>query len=283
MIARAAMMCALGVLAGCGGRESAQTAERDARKLDSISLRADSLLAIALQPATIDSSLFRIPFDSVLAPDTTAGAIADERSAGDVGRPDSSRGASPSSRRVAADTAIGAGQTSTLLNANPMSRRAQARGDSMARAAAQRVARETMSERSRADTVRGTVVLVGNAPAQSAMLKTPHASLITLSGMGSRGLRTLAGADIVARGVRVSPRNIVMTGYVVRQVNGKPVIDGRLVGPESGWSIAFTDGTGSRRIDPLPSALETMAGARIWMAMREGASAPSAYGVIQDR
>jgi hypothetical protein len=166
---------------------------------------------------------------------------------------------------------------------NPITRRAQARGDSLARASARAYA-GTLSREPRAggDSVRGTVTLVGNAPARHAVLKDAHGSIITLSGMATSGLAGLEGAEVVARGVRVTPRDVVVSGYLVRAVDGVPAWDGRLEESADGWALQLTDGSGRKRISAPSATLRALVGARVWISMRAG-NTPTAFGVVGRR
>ena len=161
-----------------------------------------------------------------------------------------------------------------------MSLRAQARGDSMARAIAQRLAGGSdLAGRSRGDSIRGVVTMLGAEPARQVVLRV-DGNNIALSGMATSGLARLAGTEIVVRGVKITPRDIVVSDYVVRASEGVPAWDGTL---DEGGSLRLTDGSGLKRLPSVPNALRSMVGARVWVAYREGSATAESYGVIGKR
>ena len=184
--------------------------------------------------------------------------------------------------RLAEPTAAGSGEGTLVVPGSDgpvgtdagteMSRRAQARGDSMARAIAAQMA-GTAGGRARADSVRGVLTLVGSEPARQVALKAGDQT-IALSGMATTGLSKLVGAEVVVHGVAVTPRDVVVNDYVVRASNGVPAYDGLL---EEGGTLRLTDGSGAKRV-PLPAELRGVAGARVWVAVKNGAAV--AGGVI---
>ena len=101
--------------------------------------------------------------------------------------------------------------------------------------------------------------------------------ILSLSGMATMGLGRLAGSEVVVRGVRVSPRDLVMTDYLVRAADGVPAFDG-VIQPDG--TLRLTDGSGTKRV-PLPVSMQELVGARVWVASKNGA--PVAYGLIQIR
>lgn len=158
-----------------------------------------------------------------------------------------------------------------------MSRRAQARGDSMARAiAAQLAATDASSDRARGDSVRGVLVWQGAEPARNVALKQ-GAQTVTLSGMATGGLGKLVGTEVTVRGVKVTPRDVVVSDFVVRAHEGVPALDGIV---ESDGSLRLTDGSGVRRV-VLPEPVREMTGARVWIAQRNGRT--TGYGLIVRR
>ncbi len=161
-----------------------------------------------------------------------------------------------------------------------MTRRAQARGESLARAAAAEVATrlETTVDRPAGDSLRGVIVLEGEAPLTRLLLKSPMASLpVALSGMATTELQRLEGLEVVARGVRVSPSYLVVNSFEVRASDGVPVIDGILSNDGGRWSVRLADGT-RRSVARVPLALQPYAGARVWIG--EGNAALSRHGLI---
>ena len=87
----------------------------------------------------------------------------------------------------------------------------------------------------------------------------------------------------MVRGVRTTPRDLVVADYVVRAMDGVPALDGRLAGGANGWWLDMSDGTGRRRLSSLPAALEGMEGARVWIVVGPGASPSRTHGVIGRR
>ena len=127
--------------------------------------------------------------------------------------------------------------------------------------------------------MRGVVMVTGQPPVRQPVLRNSAGTLITLSGMATAGLARLEGLEVVVRGVKVTPRDVVVSDYIVRTANGVPAWDGRLEQTGNGWSLQLTDGTGKKRVGTLPSALRSMSGSRVWISMHSG-GAPLAYGLI---
>jgi hypothetical protein len=158
-----------------------------------------------------------------------------------------------------------------------MSRRAQARGDSMARAFAARLTGgATGADRARGDSVRGLLVWRGEGATRSIVLRA-GTTVVALSGMATTGISKLAGSEIMVRGVRVTPRDFVVADYVVRASDGVPAFDGVVVDART---LRLTDGGTLKRV-PLPASLQGMIGSRVWVAVKEGA--PHAYGLVEAR
>ena len=243
-----ALLAVLASVAGCRGDDGTVTISGDVPGLDTLGFKGDSLFARAEAPLrTMDS-------------------LRAEAAARAVGAP------SPAVTRKAGP------------GANSMTVRAQSRGDSMARAAALRLADKTASGRSRGDTVRGVVTLVGTEPARQVVLRADNgATTISLSGMATTGLSKLAGAELMVRGVKITPRDVVVADYVVRAMNGVPTLDGRLEGDADGWWLELSDGSGRKRLASPPTPLRELEGARVWIAVGSGASPTRTYGVIGRR
>jgi hypothetical protein len=249
-------------LAACGGSDSV-TIRGDVEGLDSLALRGDSLVAeINRAPDVVDSLMAasQAEFKRQLSESL---AVIDAAATGDTagGRP--------------------AGPTATGGKPGPsagglMSQRAQARGDSMARAFAARLAGETGADRARRDTLRGVLVWQGAEPVRTVILRTAQGPF-DLSGMATTGLGRLVGSEVVVRGVRVSPRSMAMVDFFVRAADGVPAFDGII---QADGSLRLSDGTGVKRV-PLPDALQGLTGARIWVAVKAGQ--PQSFGLIQIR
>lgn len=235
----------------CKRSSDSVTISGDVAGLDSIGLRGDSLLARAgLLPATTDS--------------TAAG-----------------RGvATPPS----APNTPSAPSVPSAPGDNPMTRRAQARGDSMARAEAMRLVAGSAAARSSGDTVRGVITLIGSAPAKQVVLRpSDDDRTIALSGMATTGLARLEGLELMIRGVKVTPRDVVVSSFLVRAKDGVPAFDGKLSTDGRGSFLTLTDRSGRKNIPLLPSPLRGLEGARVWIAMKPGTRTATTYGVIGRR
>lgn len=252
--------------AACGPKDDTIRIKGDVPDLDQMAKRGDSLVARASSPILVDSLRFPPAVDSngvSASPARNGGASARTETAGSLdslGSPDP---------RGAADNAMG--------------RRAQARGDSLAREDARRRASNIeLSSRARRDTVRGVVTLTGTGPTAQPSLRDANGTTIGLSGMATSGLARLEGADVLVRGVKVTSRNVVMTDFIVRGVGGVPAWDGRLEQTSNGWALELTDGSGRKRVATVPQGLRALAGERVWVSMRAG-DVTEAFGTISRR
>lgn len=264
-LAHTCTLVGIGLLAAsCRADDGSVTISGDVDGLDTLAFRGDSLLAQAERmPAQIDSLR----------------AIID--------------GAMPGVTPIIGDDSLIQAMAGTLTAPTPspaiggaaLTRRAQARGDSMARAAAQKFASTaSASSRARADSVRGVIRLLGSEPARQPVLQVAgETAPMMLSGMATSGLQRLEGADVVVLGLQVSPRDIVVAEYIVRGMKGVPAYDGVLQVGESGYALVLSDGSGSKRFASLPEPLRGLSGARVWIAVPEGDAAPRAYGIIGRR
>ncbi|HEY0931917.1 MAG TPA: hypothetical protein VGE27_18485, partial [Gemmatimonas sp.] len=116
----------------------------------------------------------------------------------------------------------------------------------------------------------------GTEPARQVVLQTAEAT-VALSGMATTGMSRLVGKEVVVRGVKVTPRDIVVSDYIVRAVDGVPAFDGVL---DAEGALRLTDGSGVRRLT-VPAPLRAYVGARVWIAMRDGAAVN--YGIVSAR
>lgn len=249
--------------AACGPKDDTIRVKGDVPDLDQMARRGDSLVASATSPIVVDSLRFPPAVDSNgPGPDSAQrrGAAASNETAG---RLDSADG------RAGVD--------------NSMGRRAQARGDSLAREDARRRASNVdATSRARRDTVRGIVTLYGSGATAQPSLRDASGTTIGLSGMATSGLARLEGADVLVRGVKITSRNVVMTDFIVRGVGGTPAWDGRLEQTSSGWALELTDGSGRKRVGTVPAGLRALAGERVWVSMRAG-DVTDAFGAISRR
>jgi hypothetical protein len=145
--------------------------------------------------------------------------------------------------------------------ATRMMARARARADSMTRSPSAGQRTVTIP----GDTVRGTLVPAQEGGGTKVALRA-DGRLIQLSGVGTTGLTALNGTEVMLRGVRVTPRDLVVTAYLVRGWNGLPAVDGTIL-PDG--SLRATDGSGIIR-GVVPQLLRSRTGARVWIALRGG-------------
>lgn len=281
----ASALLASALLTGCLGDNGSVSIKGDVAGLDSLALRGDSLIARAGRagPTSLDS--LRAAVEAQLA-----SGVPDLAASGAVG------GAAGGAAAVATGLTTGGGdgvlvttpatsapaprdpstmpQTSSL--GAEMSRRAQALGDSMARAAAARVVAGAGANRSRGDSLRGVLAFQGNESVRQVVLKTAGAT-VALSGMATSGMSRLVGKEVVVHGMKVTPRDIVVASYVVRAADGVPALDGVL---DAEGALRMTDGSGVRHVS-VPPTLRPYVGSRVWIALRDGVAVN--YGVIGSR
>ncbi len=224
-------------LAACDKSDAGTVTIRgDSPGFDSLSSRGDSLVAQAGRvPSRVDTIAAKLQANSA-------------------------RASAPAGARVvfAPQLPLGPGD-------NPMTRRAQARGDSMARAAGLRIAAANdPNSRVVGDTARGVVTQIGSNAARQFVLRTSSGTSIAMSGMITASLSSLLGAEIVIHGMKVAPRDIVVRDYVVRAYSGIPVVDGRVENVKGTWSLRLTEGTGRKALGTPSPALQSLVGARVW-------------------
>ncbi len=269
---RAALLVVAGMWA-CGG-DGEIAIRGDVGGLDTLGYRADSLFAEADRlERTLDS--LRAVAEGRLP---TANLALPPRAATDAGG--RAAVAARDGRERDGESARAAAAEAMVSGAGSMTARAQARGDSLARAAAQRLLAGTADAPQRGDSVRGTVVLVGSPPAVQPALRTADGATTTLSGMAAMDMATLGDVEVVVRGVRVSPRDIVVSDFAVRGARGLHAVDGRLESDGGRWVLLRSDGGGRLSLVGAPDGLRALAGRRVWVAFRPGTATPAAYGAI---
>jgi hypothetical protein len=256
-------------LLACGGGGDEVRISGDVAGLDTLALRGDSLIAEAERfPSMLDSL-------RLASQDELKRQLGESLSVIDPGKRPAQRGSSAGTLGNAAATERALASIGNAGGA--MSRRAQARGDSMARAFAARLTGAgTGADRARADTLRGQLIWQGVEPARTVVLRVPDGN-VSLSGMATTGMSKLVGSEVVVRGVRVSPRDVVVSDFFVRAADGVPAFDGTI---QPDGALRLTDGSGVKRV-PLPASMEGLVGARVWVALKDGR--PIAYGLIQNR
>ncbi len=234
----------------------------------------DTELPLPTSDAALEAAARRA--DSMVAAIAVGQALADTMSriaAGELS-------ASVLARLAAGDSQAVVPPTPRAGTGQGMTERARARGDSLARAAAVAYARdnEPSADRSRSDSLRGIVVIEGTAPMNRLALRSRSvASPVALSGMATSELMGLQGLEVVVRGVRSGPRDLVVTSFVVRAAAGVPVQDGILSNENNRWSLQLTDG-GRVALERIPATLQSHVGERVWIATSGNASRSS--GVI---
>jgi hypothetical protein len=238
---------------GAGGRG-------DAAARDTSMSRDDSLVSAMVAPPSYMDSLRADRDRELLATGMAANSSQPVESS-------ASAVSSPQSRRVQSQTRATAGAGAPRTTNKPAAYAAIMNAPAAA-----------------GDTVRGIVKIIGAAPATQVVLVSPSAhAVITLSGMGTDDLRPLAGLDILIRGIKVSERDVVVNGFVVRMADGNPAWDGRLELSGGEYQLRLTDGSGLKHVAQLPSALRDETGTRVWISMKPGSAAPQSFGVIERR
>lgn len=185
------------------------------------------------------------------------------------------------------DNAASGGPGDSAINTSSTPANLIARGDTVRREGQSRTApheersvitaRGTGTPPATPDTVRGTVLEVGSAPATMVAIRPPGGAQISIAGSQLDALRRSAGADVWATGARDGNRMIV-TSFRVRSVDGVSATDGRLV--ENGSAVAIVDAGGTRHAIPRPpDALRAHVGKRVWVS--GPLDAVNAFGVIE--
>jgi hypothetical protein len=132
-----------------------------------------------------------------------------------------------------------------------------------------------------ADTLRGTVQVVGSEPATTVVLAPAGGGAdVGLEG-DRRVLERLAGLDVMVTGERVAGGPLRVTRTEVRVANGVPAVDGVLARDAGRDVLVMRDGT-RRVIARLPEALRGATGSRVWLAGPLDGDIDS-FGIIVDR
>jgi len=131
---------------------------------------------------------------------------------------------------------------------------------------------------SAADSLRGTVRVVGSEPLTQVVLE-PAGGGAAVALEGERAvLQRLAAIEVMVAGDAETPGRFRVARVAVRSANGVPAVDGVLAREGDRWVLATADG---RRlpVPHLPEALRDHAGARVWLAGPLD-RAPDSFGVI---
>lgn len=116
-----------------------------------------------------------------------------------------------------------------------------------------------------ADSLRGTLEVVGSEPATSvALLLDGGARAVTLEGERPL-LDRLAGLEVAVWGALVRAGVFRVDRVAVRASGGVAAVDGVLAREGAGWVLVTEEGR-HLPVPHLPQALRGMAGARIWLA-----------------
>lgn len=244
------------VLVGCsrGKGGDSVTISGDIPGLDSVAMRGGALLARSYRDSLLLDSM-RVAIDRQLRAKIDSESVGGAADAASPGR-------APAGKE--------------------MSERAYARADSILHAGVPGKGKPLAGATASPDTMRGVVLLAGTASAPTVMLLTNHGETqISLSGMATTGLMKLAGTEVVVRGVQVSPRDVVVSDYIVRAVKGVPAYDGVLAQGDAGWTLLLTDGTGRRRLAAVPAALRASVGLRVWLSSKTTNESTDGFGVIR--
>ncbi len=127
-----------------------------------------------------------------------------------------------------------------------------------------------------ADTLMGTVRVVGADPATMVVLATADGR-VTLRGDATDGLRRVNGLVVWVRGTARDDA-MEVTGFRVREADGIPAADG-ILELDGDTAVLVTPDGARLRYTPVPTALRGRVGARVWIAGRAGGE-PQAWGVI---
>lgn len=134
------------------------------------------------------------------------------------------------------------------------------------------------SQRPAADTVRGTIAVVGSFPVTSVVVRPAGGRDVTITGPLAREIRRAAGADVWISGTRTA-EGIEAGRYVVRAVDGDAVVDGTVA--LEGDRLVLVTPQGRRPIARPPEALRGMVGARVWLVGPLDGTIAS-YGVLRE-
>lgn len=241
---------ALGALAiGCADNNLAGGS--NSASLDSIAARGDSMIARAARIKEVSVDSLRLAIEAEMA--RSGAVLTTGSSAGEI---------APVATDLSVARVAGAG---IAAQGAEMTRRAQARGDSMARVAAARFASADAATRSRGDSVRGTVTYLGSGASRQLAVEDGSVK-IAISGMATSDMSSLEGKEVVVRGLRTTPRSMVVSDFIVRSADGMPVLDGIL---DADGVLRLSDGSGSRRLN-LTDSLRSLSGTRIWVSVKDG-------------
>ena len=139
-------------------------------------------------------------------------------------------------------------------------------------------------------TIAGSVHVTGRDEA-SLILVTDDGFEVALRGAGAARLARVDGADVEVRGSWNSDQSFTVSDFLVRKVDGVPVMDGVLISMDDFvddahtnaalvFALALTRGGTVILSDP-PAALTEHLGARVWVA-DSGDRPPTEFGIISE-
>jgi hypothetical protein len=128
-----------------------------------------------------------------------------------------------------------------------------------------------------ADSLRGTVEIVGSDPGTWVVMRTEGGTrTVTLAGeIGP--LRSVQGFEVVVWGVAEPPADFRVDRFAVRAVDGQAALDGTLRRAGSGWTLQPASGAAI----PLPDVPGAREGARVWV-VRAADGRVASHGVIRE-
>lgn len=136
-----------------------------------------------------------------------------------------------------------------------------------------------------ADTLRGTIAVVGSLPAPMVTLRrSAGAPSVLLRGDATESLAGLDGIEVEVRGILGAPSalpgpTLEVESFRVRAVEGRPAVDGIVEGtPGGGLRLRVPGGEAIPLEDP-PGGIADRIGARVWAVGPPGGPV-EAYGVI---
>jgi len=139
-------------------------------------------------------------------------------------------------------------------------------------------------------TIAGSVHVTGRDEA-SLILLTDDGNEIGLTGAGAARLARVDGANVEVRGSWNADESFTVSDFLVREVDGVPVMDGILISMDDYvddahtnaalvYAVLLTRGGMAILSDP-PAALTEHLGARVWVA-DSGDRPPTAFGIISE-
>jgi hypothetical protein len=261
-LCRAGLLVAI-LTAGCSETESNGN-------LDSISARGDSIAALAMRGFTSTDSAAAMAVAAQQVRDEISSRTRDTSELGRARRP-----AEAAAETAAGQVIVGTSESSApppvadLPSPTPIPTPAPTPvppiSDARARA------------RALGDTVRGVVAVVGAASMSQVTIQVAQGGSVMLNGMAVGDIGRLAGAEVVARGVRTSPGELVVADYSVRRIDGVDATDGLLIAAADGLMLSMRDGE-RRRVSNAPAGLQALVGTRVWIA--GSLERPTAFGRI---